>query len=96
MTFLSGYALVNMSRTGKSVSHTLRLPNSFGWYRSVFIATLLILWAYKLTLDPTKPLEDTEFMAGSISEVMPCTFEFQKRIPETELKNILQHYPDVV
>jgi cytochrome P450 len=64
--------------------------------RSVFIATLLILWAYKLTLDPTKPLEDTEFMAGSISEVMPCTFEFQKRIPETELKNILQHYPDVV
>ncbi|KAG1875732.1 cytochrome P450 [Suillus subluteus] len=64
--------------------------------RSVFIATLLILWAYKLTLDPTKPLEDMRFMVGSMSEVLPCTFEFEKRIPETELRSMLQHYPEVV
>ncbi|KAG1875735.1 cytochrome P450 [Suillus subluteus] len=63
--------------------------------RSVFIATLLNLWAYKLTLDPTKSLDDMGFMAGSISEV-PCTFKFEKRIPETELRSMLQHYPEVV
>ncbi|KAG2035454.1 cytochrome P450, partial [Suillus americanus] len=39
--------------------------------RSVFIATLLILWAYKLTLDPTKPLDDMGFMSGSMSEGLP-------------------------
>ncbi|KAG1807776.1 cytochrome P450 [Suillus subaureus] len=53
--------------------------------RSVFIATLLVLWAYKLTLDPTQPWE-----------VLPCTFEFKKRIPEMELRSMLQHYPKVV
>ncbi|KAG1875750.1 cytochrome P450 [Suillus subluteus] len=63
--------------------------------RSVFIATLLILWAYRLTLDPTKPLEDTGFITGSTSEV-PCTFEFEKRIPETELRSMLECYPEVV
>ncbi|KAG1862838.1 cytochrome P450 [Suillus subalutaceus] len=63
--------------------------------RSVFIITLLILWAYKLTLDPTKPLEDMGFMAGSMPDVLPCTFEFEKRIPETELRSMMQHYPEV-
>ncbi|KAG1807819.1 cytochrome P450 [Suillus subaureus] len=64
--------------------------------RSVFIITLLILWAYKVTLDPTKPLENMGFMAGSMPNVLPCTLEFEKRIPETELRNMMQHYPEVV
>jgi len=69
----------------------------FGWYtdRSVFITTLLILWAYKLTLDPTKPLEDMGFMNGSMPKVLPCTLEFEKRIPETELRSMMQHYPEL-
>ncbi|KAG2346919.1 cytochrome P450 [Suillus weaverae] len=64
--------------------------------RSVFMAVLLVLWAYKLTLDPTKPLEDMGYMAGSMVNVLPCTFELEKRIPETELRSMLQHYPGVV
>ncbi|KAG1875730.1 cytochrome P450, partial [Suillus subluteus] len=60
--------------------------------RSVFIATLLILWAYRLTLDPTKPLEDMGFMVGSMSEVFPYTLQFEKRIPEMELRSMLQNY----
>ncbi|KAG1807822.1 cytochrome P450 [Suillus subaureus] len=64
--------------------------------RSVFITALLIIWAYKLTLDPTKPLESMGFMAGSVPDVLPCTLEFEKRIPETELRNMMQHYPEVV
>ncbi|KAG2145620.1 cytochrome P450 [Suillus cothurnatus] len=63
--------------------------------RSVFITTLLILWAYKLTLDPTKPLEDMGFMNGSMPKVLPCTLEFEKRIPETELRSMMQHYPEL-
>ncbi|KAG1736247.1 cytochrome P450 [Suillus lakei] len=63
--------------------------------RSVFITALLILWAFKLTLDPTKPLDDMGFMTGSMPNVLPCTFEFEKRIPETELRSMMQHYPEV-
>ncbi|KAG1831216.1 cytochrome P450 [Suillus subalutaceus] len=63
--------------------------------RSVFIITLLILWAYKLTLDPTKPLDDMELMAGSMPNVLPYTLEFGKRISETELRSMMQHYPEV-
>ncbi|KAG1816399.1 cytochrome P450 [Suillus subaureus] len=63
--------------------------------RSVFITALLILWAFKLTLDPTKPLEDMGFMGGSMPDIRPCTFEFEKRIPETELRRMMQDYPEV-
>ncbi|KAG1885123.1 cytochrome P450 [Suillus subluteus] len=63
--------------------------------RSVFITALLILWAFKLTLDPTKPLEDMEFMNGSMLEIRPCEFEFEKRIPETELRRMMQDYPEI-
>ncbi|KAG1841527.1 cytochrome P450 [Suillus subalutaceus] len=63
--------------------------------RSVFIITLLILWAYKLTLDPTKPLDDMELMASSMPKVLPYTLEFGKRISETELRSMMQHYPEV-
>ncbi|KAG2339978.1 cytochrome P450 [Suillus weaverae] len=64
--------------------------------RSMLIAILLVLWAYKLTLDPTKPLEDMGYMAGSIVNDLPCTFKLEKRILETELRSMMQHYPGVV
>ncbi|KAG1744389.1 cytochrome P450 [Suillus lakei] len=63
--------------------------------RSVFITALLILWAFQLTLDPTKPLEDMGYMNGSMPNVPACVFEFEKRIPETELRRMMQHYPGV-
>ncbi|KAG2115443.1 cytochrome P450 [Suillus clintonianus] len=62
--------------------------------RSVFIIALLILWSFRLTLDPTKPFEDMGFMNGFMPNVMPCTFEFEKRIPEAELRRMMQHYPE--
>jgi hypothetical protein len=67
----------------------------FDWYRSVFITSALILWAYKVTLDPTKPLDDMGFMTGTMPSVLPCTFEFEKRIPETELRSMMQYYPEI-
>ncbi|KAG2119197.1 cytochrome P450 [Suillus clintonianus] len=57
--------------------------------RSVFITSLLNLWAFHLTLDPTKPLDDMGFMRGNVES---CTVEFKTRVPETELRRIMQNY----
>ncbi|KAG1750426.1 cytochrome P450 [Suillus paluster] len=62
--------------------------------RSVFINSLLILWAFRLTLDPTKPLDDMDFMNGEMSK-RPCALQFETRIPETELRRMMQNYPEV-
>ncbi|KAG1857659.1 hypothetical protein C8R48DRAFT_607172, partial [Suillus tomentosus] len=34
-------------------------PGQHVAYKSVSIGTVLILWAFRLTLDPTQPLDDT-------------------------------------
>ncbi|KAG2135100.1 cytochrome P450 [Suillus clintonianus] len=62
--------------------------------RSVFMSALLILWAFRLTLDPTKPLDNMGYMIGTMPDVRPCFYEFEKRIPETELRLMLQNYPE--
>ncbi|KAG1750423.1 cytochrome P450 [Suillus paluster] len=62
--------------------------------RSVFINSLLILWAFRLTLDPTKPLDDMAYMNGEMFK-RPCAIEFETRIPETDLRRIMQNYPEV-
>ncbi|KAG1728988.1 cytochrome P450 [Suillus paluster] len=61
--------------------------------RSVFINALLILWAFRLTLDPAKPLNDMGFMTGERSN-RPCTIKTETRIPEMELKRMMQNYPE--
>ncbi|KAG1735508.1 cytochrome P450 [Suillus lakei] len=63
--------------------------------RSVFISSLLVLWAFYLILDPTKPLDDMGFMSGVLENPRPCTIGFKMRVPETELKHMMQDYPDV-
>ncbi|KAG0694284.1 cytochrome P450 [Suillus ampliporus] len=62
--------------------------------RSIFINTLLILWAFRLTLDPTKPLDDMGYMNGEI-ETRPCAIEFEARIPEAELRSIMENDSEV-
>jgi hypothetical protein len=61
-------------------------------HRSVFITSLLILWAFQLTLDPTKPLDDMAFM-NAIPR--PCSIEFKTRVPETELRRIMEKNSEV-
>ncbi|KAG0692632.1 cytochrome P450 [Suillus ampliporus] len=64
--------------------------------RSIFISSLLILWAFRLTPDPTKPFDDMGFMNGVISNSKrPCAIEFEARFPETELRRMMQNYPEV-
>ncbi|KAG1747934.1 cytochrome P450, partial [Suillus paluster] len=57
---------------------------------SVFVNTALVLWAFRLTLDSTKPLDDMAFMDGSLPKEQPCTIEFQTRIPEVEIRCIME------
>ncbi|KAG2152829.1 cytochrome P450 [Suillus clintonianus] len=63
--------------------------------RSMYITTLLIFWAFQLTLDPTKPLEDMGFIGRlGMPVVPPCVLEFKKRIPEVELRRMMQGYAE--
>ncbi|KAG2366032.1 cytochrome P450 [Suillus spraguei] len=59
--------------------------------RSIFINTLLILWAFELRLDPTKPLDDTGFIYLPIPTI-PCAIKFQTRIPESEIRLMMENY----
>lgn len=92
---LSAYALVNLTQAGKIFCMQAVFQIHFCWYRSVFTTAVLILWAFKLTLDPTKPLEGMKLMGRSMLGVRPREFEFEKRIPETELRRMMQDCPEV-
>ncbi|KAG2362573.1 cytochrome P450 [Suillus spraguei] len=61
--------------------------------RSVFINSLLILWAFELSLDHTKPQDDTAFMSAMVPNV-PCAINFRTRVPEIELRRMMQNYPE--
>ncbi|KAG2358570.1 cytochrome P450 [Suillus spraguei] len=61
--------------------------------RSVFINSLLIFWAFELSLDPMQPQDDMGFTKVMIPNV-PCAVEFQTRVPETELRRMMQNYPE--
>ncbi|KAG1879600.1 cytochrome P450 [Suillus tomentosus] len=63
--------------------------------RSVFIGVVLILWAFRLSLDPTQPLDDTGFL-NSEKTHRPCSIKFKLRIPEAELRRKMKSYPEVV
>jgi hypothetical protein len=65
------------------------------WYRSVFICSLLVLWAFQLTLDPTKPLNDMGFMNGATPRDKLCAIEFKTRVPGTEIRRMMHNYPGV-
>ncbi|KAG1799598.1 cytochrome P450 [Suillus variegatus] len=56
---------------------------------SAFINAVLVLWAFRLTLDRTKPLDDMAFMHGNFQNEQPCTIDFQTRIPEAELRRMM-------
>jgi hypothetical protein len=55
----------------------------------VFLNTVLFLWAFRLVLDDTKPLDDMAFMDGGMPNEQPCTIDFKTRIPEAELRRMM-------
>jgi hypothetical protein len=63
--------------------------------RSVFINSVLILWAFQLTPDPTGPLDDMGFTTG-VPNDSPYCIDFKTRVPEMELRSMMENYPEVV
>jgi len=55
----------------------------------VFITSLLVLWAFQLTLDPTKPFDDMLIMTANIRS---CPIQFKLRVPEAELRCMMEDY----
>ncbi|KAG2126347.1 cytochrome P450 [Suillus bovinus] len=53
---------------------------------------LLILWAFQLNLDLTKPQDDMGFTSAFMPNV-PGAIEFQTRVPEVELIHTMPNYP---
>ncbi|KAG1740832.1 cytochrome P450 [Suillus paluster] len=62
--------------------------------RSIFINSVLMFWAFQVTLDATKPLNDMEYLSGVMPLVQPCALEFKKMIPESEIRRMLKNYPE--
>ena len=75
--------------------HAQETPTDFDGCRSVFINTALILWAFQVTLDPTKPLDDMKYLDGVMPLVQPCTLGFGTRVSEKELRRMMHDDPEV-
>ncbi|KAG2069375.1 cytochrome P450 [Suillus decipiens] len=61
--------------------------------RSVFINSLLILWAFKLSLDPTT-LQGDMGIPKAMTPNFPGAIEFETRVPEGELRRMMQNHPE--
>jgi hypothetical protein len=56
--------------------------------------SLLILWAFQLTPDPTRSLDDMYFINGMLND-WAYRIDFKARIPEVELRSMMEGYPGV-
>ncbi|KAG1903962.1 cytochrome P450 [Suillus fuscotomentosus] len=74
---------------GRRICPALHLAN-----RSVWINSALLFWAFQLTLDPTKPLDDVGFIHVAMPHVS-CPIVFTPRVPDAELRRIMRIYPEV-
>ncbi|EGN99633.1 hypothetical protein SERLA73DRAFT_179744 [Serpula lacrymans var. lacrymans S7.3] len=62
--------------------------------RSVYINTVLILWAFRLSLcDPSEAVDDMAFAAGAIPSVIP-KISFAKRMDEDKLRYMMETYAE--
>jgi hypothetical protein len=55
--------------------------------------SVLILWVFHLSLDPIKPQEDMGFTNVAMPNV-PCAIKSKTRVPEVELRRMMQNYPE--
>ncbi|KAG1789067.1 cytochrome P450 [Suillus plorans] len=74
---------------GRRICPGIHLAN-----RSVWINSVLLFWAFQLTLDHTKPLNDMGFM-DLVSPRVSCPIVFTPRVPDVELRHIMHRYAEV-
>ncbi|TFK68367.1 cytochrome P450 [Pluteus cervinus] len=70
---------------GRRVCPGLHVAN-----RSLFITTALILWAFKITPDPSKPIDTMAFTPTANVHPLPFSVRFEPRIPPEEIVRIFE------
>ncbi|EIW74031.1 cytochrome P450 [Coniophora puteana RWD-64-598 SS2] len=60
--------------------------------RSVFINTLLILWAFRLSMRSSQPVDDTAYMQGVTPKKQMFDIGFEPRIEERDLRTMMDEY----
>jgi hypothetical protein len=63
--------------------------------RSIFINAVLLLWAFKISEDPEKPVDQAGFVDGVIAHPKPFTVRFEPRFgDEASLRSVMAKYGD--
>ncbi|KIM51186.1 hypothetical protein SCLCIDRAFT_1169199 [Scleroderma citrinum Foug A] len=61
--------------------------------RSVFINAALLLWSFRITQDPSAPVDDKGFVDGVIAHPKPFAVRFEPRIgDEKHLRQVMEKY----
>ncbi|KAG0703332.1 cytochrome P450 [Suillus ampliporus] len=75
--------------------YALLRPGQHVASRLVFINAVLVFWAFQVALDAMQSLNDLGYLDPVVMPlVQPCTLEFEKKIPESEIRRMLQNYPE--
>ncbi|EGN92984.1 hypothetical protein SERLA73DRAFT_190371 [Serpula lacrymans var. lacrymans S7.3] len=59
-------------------------------HRSLFITAALLLWAFKLSEDPSAPIDDKAFSDGVVAFLQPFTVKFEPRFEEGSLRTMME------
>ncbi|KIJ60557.1 hypothetical protein HYDPIDRAFT_32184, partial [Hydnomerulius pinastri MD-312] len=57
--------------------------------RSLYISAATIFWSFKLSEDPSRPIDDTAFVPGIVSHQKPFSLAFEPRMDVAILKEIM-------
>jgi len=57
--------------------------------RSLYINTAFVLWAFRLSVDQSKPVDDMAFINGVSGDNVPVGLCFEPRVPAETLKAMM-------
>ncbi|KAN0101244.1 Cytochrome P450 [Tylopilus felleus] len=57
--------------------------------RSLYIASATIFWAFKISEDPKRPIDDTAFVPGIVSHQKPFSLMFEPRTDVAHLREVM-------
>ena len=71
-------------------SLTLYCTNdSFGICRSLYIASATVFWAFRITEDVKRPIDDMAFVPGIVSHQKPFSLVFEPRKDVSHLREVM-------
>ena len=57
--------------------------------RSLYIASATVFWAFKISEDAKRPIDDTAFVPGIVSHQKPFSLVFEPRMDVTHLREFM-------